>query len=199
MSRNREEKEKIAVIKSSRRTMSMEVRPDGSILVRAPFRASAEEIGNFVCSHKSWVEKQRIRIRKRADEIRLADQNPLSPEDIRLLADQALRELPPRIAAYAGQMGVTYGRVTIRNQKTRWGSCSSKGNLNFNCLLMLTPREVQDYVIVHELSHRKEMNHSPKYWAVVEEVLPDYKKRRNWLRENGSAIIRRMAAGNPAS
>ena len=199
MSRNREEKEKIAVIKSSRRTMSMEVRPDGSILVRAPFRASAEEIGNFVCSHKSWVEKQRIRIRKRAAEIRLADQNPLSPEDIRLLADQALRELPPRIAAYAGQMGVTYGRVTIRNQKTRWGSCSSKGNLNFNCLLMLTPREVQDYVIVHELSHRKEMNHSPKYWAVVEEVLPDYKKRRNWLRENGSAIIRRMAAGNPAS
>ena len=199
MSRNREEKEKIAVIKSSRRTMSMEVRPDGSILVRAPFRASAEEIGNFVCSHKSWVEKQRIRIRKKADEIRLADQNPLSPEDIRLLADQALRELPPRIAAYAGQMGVTYGRVTIRNQKTRWGSCSSKGNLNFNCLLMLTPREVQDYVIVHELSHRKEMNHSPKFWAVVEEVLPDYKKRRNWLRENGSAIIRRMAAGNPAS
>lgn len=199
MSRNREEKEKIAVIKSSRRTMSMEVRPDGSILVRAPFRASAEEIGNFVCSHKSWVEKQRIRIRKRAAEIRLADQNPLSPEDIRLLADQALRELPPRIAAYAGQMGVTYGRVTIRNQKTRWGSCSSKGNLNFNCLLMLTPREVQDYVIVHELSHRKEMNHSPKFWAVVEEVLPDYKKRRNWLRENGSAIIRRMAAGNPAS
>ena len=199
MSRNREEKEKIAVIKSSRRTMSMEVRPDGSILVRAPFRASAEEIGNFVCSHKSWVEKQRIRIRKRAAEIRLADQNPLSPEDIRLLADQALRELPPRIAAYAGQMGVTYGRVTIRNQKTRWGSCSSKGNLNFNCLLMLTPREVQDYVIVHELSHRKEMNHSPKFWAVVEEVLPDYKKRRNWLRENGSAIIRRMAAGNPVS
>lgn len=199
MSRNREEKEKIAVIKSSRRTMSMEVRPDGSILVRAPFRASAEEIGNFVCSHKSWVEKQRIRIRKRAAGIRLADQNPLSPEDIRLLADQALRELPPRIAAYAGQMGVTYGRVTIRNQKTRWGSCSSKGNLNFNCLLMLTPREVQDYVIVHELSHRKEMNHSPKFWEVVEEVLPDYKKRRNWLRENGSVIIRRMTAGNPVS
>ncbi|MDD6686002.1 MAG: M48 family metallopeptidase [Lachnospiraceae bacterium] len=195
MSRNREEKEKIAVIKSSRRTMSMEVRPDGSILVRAPFRASAEEIGNFVCSHKSWVKKQRIRIRKRAVEIRLADQNPLSPEDIRQLADQALRELPPRIAAYAGQMGVTYGRVTIRNQKTLWGSCSSKGNLNFNCLLMLAPREVQDYVIVHELSHRKEMNHSPKFWEEVEKVLPDYKRRRNWLRENGSAVIRRMTAG----
>lgn len=199
MSRNREEKEKIAVIKSSRRTMSMEVRPDGSILVRAPYRASAEEIGNFVCSHKSWVEKQRIRMREKTDEIRLAEQNPLSPEDIRRLAEQALRELPPRIAAYAGQMGVTYGRVTIRNQKTRWGSCSSKGNLNFNCLLMLTPKEVQDYVIVHELSHRKEMNHSPKFWAVVEEVLPDYKKRRNWLRENGSAIIRRMTAGNSVS
>ncbi|MST81854.1 M48 family metallopeptidase [Lachnospiraceae bacterium Oil+RF-744-WCA-WT-13] len=175
--------------------MAMEICPDGSLLVRAPLRASVKEIRQFVCSHEGWVIKQRNRMKKETDKLREAEKHPLSPEDIRHLADQALRELPPRIAAYAGQMGVTYGRVTIRNQKTLWGSCSSKGNLNFNCLLMLAPREVQDYVIVHELSHRKEMNHSPKFWEEVEKVLPDYKRRRNWLRENGSAVIRRMTAG----
>lgn len=93
---------------------------------------------------------------------------------------------------YAKQIGVTYGRITIRNQKTRWGSCSSKGNLNFNCLLMLTPPEVIDYVVVHELCHRKEMNHSGAFWAEVEKVLPDYKEQVKWLKENGAQIIGRM-------
>ena len=82
--------------------------------------------------------------------------------------------------------------ITIRNQKTRWGSCSSKGNLNFNCLLMLTPPEVIDYVVVHELCHRKEMNHSGAFWAEVEKVLPDYKEQVKWLKENGGQIIGRM-------
>ena len=108
MSRNREEKEKIAVIKSSRRTMSMEVRPDGSILVRAPFRASAEEIGNFVCSHKSWVEKQRIRIRKRAAEIRQS--NHQKPENaVGKLLVKGKPELQLPADAYAqGSAGLRY-------------------------------------------------------------------------------------------
>ena len=89
-------------------------------------------------------------------------------------------------------MGVTYGRITIRSQHTLWGSCSSKGNLNFNCLLMLTPPEVLDYVVVHELCHRKEMNHSARFWAEVEHVLSDYEIRRKWLRENGTALISRL-------
>ena len=88
-------------------------------------------------------------------------------------------------------MGVTYGRITIRNQKTRWGSCSSKGNLNFNCLLMLTPPEVIDYVVVHELCHRKEMNHSKAFWDEVAHVLPDYEKARLWLKTEGDMIMRR--------
>ena len=80
-------------------------------------------------------------------------------------------------------MGVTYGKVTLREQKTRWGSCSSNGNLNFNWKLALMPDEILYYVIVHELAHRIEMNHSERFWKIVEEVLPDYRERRKWLKE----------------
>lgn len=100
--------------------------------------------------------------------------------------------IPERAAYYAEIIGVSYGRITIRNQKTRWGSCSGKGNLNFNCLLMLTPPEVLDYVVVHELCHRKEMNHSKRFWNEVEKVLPDYWESRKWLKENGGRIIERV-------
>ena len=95
------------------------------------------------------------------------------------------------MAYFAKQIGATYGRITIRNQKTRWGSCSSKGNLNFNCLLMLAPSEVIDYVVVHELCHRKEMNHSKAFWSEVEKVLPDYKAHVKWLKDEGGNIMRR--------
>lgn len=94
-----------------------------------------------------------------------------------------------RVEYFAKVIGVTYGKITIRNQKTRWGSCSSKGNLNFNCLLMLAPSEVLDYVVVHELCHRKQMNHSKAFWLEVEKVLPNYKEVRKWLKEEGSQMI----------
>jgi predicted metal-dependent hydrolase len=108
------------------------------------------------------------------------------------LAQQAKAHLPKRVAYFAARIGVTYGRITIRNQTSRWGSCSDQGNLNFNCLLMLAPASVQDYVVVHELCHRKEMNHSARFWAEVEKIVPDYKVQRAWLKENGGALIARM-------
>jgi predicted metal-dependent hydrolase len=89
-------------------------------------------------------------------------------------------------------MGISYGRITVRSQHTRWGSCSAKGNLNFNCLLMLVPQEVLDYVVVHELCHRKELNHSARFWAQVERILPDYRIHRKWLKDHGSALIGRL-------
>ena len=109
-----------------------------------------------------------------------------------MLADKAIEVIPKRVKYFAPIVGVTYGRITIRNQKTRWGSCSAKGNLNFNCLLMLTPPKVLDYVVIHELCHRKEMNHSKSFWAEVEKVMPDYKEAVRWLKEEGRLIMQRL-------
>ena len=120
---------------------------------------------------------------------------PLTMETIQALAEQALKEIPPRVKYYADMLGVTYGRITVRNQTTKWGSCTAKGNLNFNCLLMLAPREVLDSVIVHELAHRKHMDHSKQFYEEVLKVFPDYHKWDKWLKDNGGILINRMKRG----
>lgn len=97
----------------------------------------------------------------------------------------AAERLGERVRLYAERMQVSYGKISVKDQKTRWGSCSSLGNLNFNWRLVLMPEEILDYVVVHELAHRKEMNHSRAFWAEVERILPDYKERRKWLRIHG--------------
>ena len=117
----------------------------------------------------------------------------LSMTEIHKLAELALKVISVKVKHYAGLMNVQYGRITIRNQKTRWGSCSSKGNLNFNCLLMLAPDEVVDYVVIHELCHLIEMNHSKAFWKQVEQMMPDYKKHRKWLKDHGNEIMERMS------
>lgn len=125
---------------------------------------------------------------------RQVSMNPgrLTMEDIRSLAGEAMRVIPERVAYYAPLVGVTYGRITIRNQRSRWGSCSAKGNLNFNCLLMLAPPEVMDSVVVHELCHRKEMNHSSRFYALVRKAFPEYDRWHGWLKEHGSELIKRL-------
>ena len=102
--------------------------------------------------------------------------------------ERANRIFPERSAFFALRMGVDYGRITIREQKTRWGSCTSEGNLNFNWRLIFAPEKVLDYVVVHELAHRKEMNHSPAFYAVVASVMPEYKIYEKWLRDNGKTL-----------
>lgn len=174
------------VIRSSRKTIAIQITPEGEVLVRCPRRMKAETIRAFVESKTDWIEKH---VRK---QIFVPKLPAFTDGEIADLAQQALRVLPERAAYYAPLVGVTYGRITIRNQRTRWGSCSSEGNLNFNCLLMLTPPEVRDYVVVHELCHRKEMNHSAAFWAEVERVLPDYRAQRQWLKDNGAALIGRL-------
>ncbi len=170
--------------------MSVEIEKDLSVLVRAPLKMPEKDIRRFLEDSKEWIIKH---IKKRAESISENEGlEKLTMDEIRALADSAMKDMPGRVKKYAGIIGVNYGRITIRNQKSRWGSCTAAGNLNFNCLLMLAPEEVRDYVVVHELCHRKEMNHSNRFWAEVEKVIPDYKDRRKWLKTHGSAILDRM-------
>ena len=144
-------------------------------------------VGDFVDIRREWIEKHLDRIRKKAAQ--KAQVAKLTPEEKQAVIDKAMKVIPEKVRFYAVRIGVTYGRITIRNQKTRWGSCSTNGNLNFNYLLANMPEEILDYVVVHELCHRREMNHSRKFWAEVEKVLPDYRSARKWLKDKGSLYL----------
>ncbi len=182
----------IEIIKSKRKTLAIEVKKDLCVVVRAPLFVSNREIQKFIAEKSAWIEKA---IEKVKDRNEYEKQNPaqkFTTEEIHSLADKALEVIPKRVEYYAKIMGLTYGRITIRNQVSRWGSCSAKGNLNFNCLLMLCPEEVMDYVVVHELCHLKEMNHSKKFWSLVEHFCPEYKQNKKWLKEHGNELIGRL-------
>ena len=173
------------IIKSDRKTIAIQIKPDGQVVVRCPKRMRIEEARRFVESKADWIEKH------------LANRQPqnvakYTPQEIEQLREQARKLIAERVKHFAPIVGVTYGQIAIRTQHTRWGSCSSKGNLNFNCLLALVPPEVLDYVVVHELCHRKELNHSAHFWNEVERILPDYKTKRSWLKERGSGLIARL-------
>lgn len=183
-------KQTIKLIRSNRKTISLEITPSGQVQVRAPRHMSEAEIRKFVEEKSSWLanhlQKQQEAMASLRAEGRFTDR------EIERMVKLAKQVISEKVAYYARLMDVTYGRISIRKQKTRWGSCSREGNLNFNCLLMMTPPEVQDYVVVHELSHRLEMNHSPRFWAQVEKMLPDYRNSRKWLKEHGSRMMLRM-------
>lgn len=116
----------------------------------------------------------------------------ITREEVEDLARQAAVVLPEKVRHYAALIGVTYAHITIRNQQSLWASCSPNGNLSFNCILMKTPESIQDYVVVHELCHRLEMNHSKAFWAHVAKVIPDYKRCRKWLNTEGVSLIESM-------
>lgn len=172
--------------RSKRKTIQLSITPEG-LLVRAPLQATDADIEKVVQENRDWVRRHQEKVAREVSEAQA--EGMLSMEDIRQLADQALEYIPKRVAYYAPLVGVAPGRITIRNQKTRWGSCSRKGNLNFNCLLMLTPPEVIDSIVVHELCHMKQMNHSRAFYDEVYRVYPDYDKWHRWLREHGGAIM----------
>lgn len=175
----------VTIIRARRKTVSIRIRYDGTVEVRAPLMMAAKDIENLLREKSGWIESHR----------RTSAEPPLMPEDIRSLACRAKEVIPERAAYFGTKMGVTYGKITIRNQTGRWGSCGVNGNLNFNCLLMLAPEAVLDYVVVHELAHRIHMDHSRAFWQEVEKIQPDYRQWRKWLRENGGALIARMERG----
>ena len=173
-----------AVIRSRRRSVAVEITRDGRVVVRAPLWMTKWEIAAFLERKREWVETHLARMPQ--------PQPPLMMQEREELLAAAKEDLPRRVAQWAPLVGVSVGRVTVRCQRTRWGSCSAKGNLNFNCLLMLCPEAVRDYVVVHELCHRREMNHSPRFWTEVERVLPDYRSHRRWLKDEGRAVMSRV-------
>ena len=177
------------LIRSDRRSLGLEIRripEDGAeLLIRAPRRMKIAYIEWFINEKERWITEKYLAAlveKPRPKTIEIPDY-----VTEQWLRTEGAERFQQKTAFWAARMKVTYGRITIRDQKTRWGSCSSRGNLNFNWRLVEMPEEIIDYLVVHELAHRREMNHSKAFWAIVEQTLPDYKVRREWLRKNGAA------------
>ena len=172
------------IIRSRRKTVAIQITPDRRVLVRCPLRAKGEDVRRFVDSKASWIEKHL--------QVLPPLPAPFTEAEIAELTRKAKAWFPQRTAFWAERMGLQYGRVTVRHQRSCWGSCSAKKNLNFNCLLMLTPRETADYVIVHELCHLVHPNHSKAFWFLVENTMPSYAIHRQWLKTHGRELIGRI-------
>ena len=178
----------VLLVRSSRKTLAVQIRADGTVIARAPLRMHKDRILCFLSEKASWIRMQQGRMQER-EKMRQQARIHLDAAQEKELRERAKSVLAQRTAYFARQIGVTYGRITVRDQKTRWGSCSQTGNLNFNFRLILAPLEVLDYVVVHELCHRRQMNHSTQFWQEVAQVLPDYRKRKAWLTENGWRLM----------
>lgn len=179
------------IIKKSRRTtISVQITPDQKLLVKAPAYTSIKEVEDFLREKRDWIIKQINRTKVTSQQA--AQMGILSDKEIRKLKRDAKKIIPERVEYYAKLSGITYNRIFIRLQKSRWGSCSVEGNLNFNALLALMPLEVLDSVVVHELCHRRHMDHSKAFYDEVLKIFPDYKKWDKWLKENGAAYQLRV-------
>lgn len=176
------------IIYSNRKTLAIQITTDGTVKVRAPKQISHSVIEEFLKEKENWVLKHLQKKKETQHAGVFQNQAPLSEEDRHRYREIARDIFTQKTAYYAQIIQVTYGRISIREQKTRWGSCSSEGNLNFNWRLIFAPEEVLDYIVIHELAHRREMNHSPAFYTIVKEVMPDYKKQQKWLRENGQQL-----------
>lgn len=166
------------IIYSNRRSLALQVTPEGKIIVRAPRGYPKSEIERVVASRSAWLEEKLEKVAARREKY----PEP-TPEELDELFEQARTRLPPKIAKYAAIMGLRPAGITITNAKTRFGSCSNKGRISFSCLLMRYPEEAIDYVVVHELAHLVHMNHSSDFYALVASVLPDYKARAALLKQ----------------
>ena len=177
------------LIRSDRKSIAIELKNSQEVTVRAPRHMSDTKIRAFLREKAEWIlaAQERLRVREAEN----AGREELSESDIKKLRKLAKEIIPVRVSHYANLLGVTYGRIAIRTQRSRWGSCSTKGNLNFNCLLMRAPFEVIDSVVVHELCHRIEMNHSKRFYDLVHSVFPEYDKWHGWLKKNGNSLMYR--------
>lgn len=216
------------IIRSARKTISIEVKNDGTVILRAPARASEKQIADAIARHHSWIEKKKIMIAEHGlkktkkqyidgekflflgnyHELKIIDGTKhafkFDGKDFYIESGNliyakhlfenfyrisAKRIIPPRVVEFAKIIDVKFNRIRITGADTRWGSCSSKRNLNFSWKLIMAPSKVIDYVIVHEIAHLFEMNHSKRFWNIVEQLFPDYKVYRTWLKENANLMV----------
>ena len=178
------------IVRSERKTLSVSIQPDCTITVRAPRSVSDSQIRRFLVEKQHWLITKYLEAKQKQETIPCSDLTDTQRAALtRRYIDAAKEYFPKRVAYFHQFTGGTYSRITIRDQKTRWGSCSSKGTLSFNWRLMLAPPAILDYVVVHELCHLRHMDHSPAFWQAVGEVFPDYAFARKWLRKHGQELV----------
>jgi len=168
---------KYEVIYSKRKTVNIKVK-DGNVIIKAPIKIKREELFKIIEKHKDWIAKAIER-----EKTKLEKYENLTEEEIKALKKEAKIYLTQKCEHFAKIMGLSYNRITVTSAKTRFGACSSKKNISFSYRLMLYPEPAREYVVVHELAHLKEMNHSKKFYAIIEKYLPDYKERRKLLKQ----------------
>lgn len=162
------------------------VRPDGSVRVTVPRSGSKRQAQAFVEERRAWIARARARVQATRDATR---DGVLDPATERALRARARVELPARLLELAAQQELQVSRITIRNQRARWGSCSRSGHICLNWRLVHAPAFVRDYVLIHELMHLRRLDHSRAFWRLVHRACPDHLEARAWLREHGSALL----------
>ena len=214
------------VIRSNRKTISLQINDDATLIVRAPFKVSDEIINRVILKHSNWIEKKKKEMKSR--EVKFSKKEFVNGEGflylgnyyrLRLVKNQetllnfengfflskeysahakdifidwykrrAHEKISERVRWYAQKRGFKYNKINITNAQKRWGSCSYKRNLNFSWRLIMAPLSVIDYVVVHELVHLVEKNHSRAFWNKVKMLMTDYKKHQEWLKRNGHLL-----------
>jgi predicted metal-dependent hydrolase len=214
------------IVRTKRKTLALIIKPDGSLVVRAPLRTPEKSIWEFIENHAAWIERKKAEALAALPtaprryvpgelfmylgnayslEMVRGQKTPLVLEETFKLAEasqsnakvaferwyraQARQILNDRVNSYANQYSFQFKKIGITSARTRWGSCSPNGSLNFSWRLIMAPIEAIDYVVVHELVHTIFHNHSKRFWKKVEKVMPDYKERRKWLRKNGPGLM----------
>lgn len=210
------------IVRSKRRTISIEISNKAELIVRAPYFLNKNDINNFVEEKRNWIQKkisevsnkqfqkkrfsigekflflgkeypmeihktEKYAIFFQIDKFVIAEDCIENARDYFIIwyKNQALIIFQERINQYASKLRLNYSSLKLSSASKRWGSCSSRKSINLNWRLIMAPLEVIDYVIIHELAHTKEMNHSSKFWKIVEKEMPDYNKHRKWLKDNG--------------
>jgi predicted metal-dependent hydrolase len=169
---------------AARKSISMGFTAQGQLAVKAPKSMTNQDVLAFMERKMDWIVNHYNQVMEQKN-----DRYVLTEDERNRFIDIANRVIPERVRLFAAKMDARYNQIHIREQKTRWGSCSSRKNLNFNWKLVLMPPEILDYVIIHELCHLSEMNHSDRFWNLVQVYCPDYRQRKKWLRDNGMKYI----------